>query len=154
AVGVAAALEIRPDIARFNHVVLATHSVRLQLEHAEADAQDLRVLWLVDKLKQDQALDATDDWRQAPLPATAPARTVAAATQALQRALDDWQPDAAEQAVADLCAAAGAPATFAVLRPYGVRCQANLGHKAIYAAATQDMLARLPGPLQTVWLRS
>ncbi|MBK8096352.1 MAG: hypothetical protein IPK26_04550 [Planctomycetes bacterium] len=146
AVAVAAAMRIRSDVPAFNHIALATHAVRQLLPDVEPAVADRRVLWLVDRLYRDGG------WRQ---PALAPGQANAnAAATALRAALDDWQTDAAEQAVATFAAATTPAACFDVLREYGLRCHQNLGHKAIYTALLAELLPRLPPAQQVVMLRS
>src|SRR5207302_11409318 len=49
------------------------------------------------------------------------------------RAMDAWDADAADVAVAALCRSAGAAEVMEPLFRYGLRDQRNIGHKAIFA---------------------
>jgi hypothetical protein len=150
AVGIAAATAIPSDVPRFNHVALATHSVRQLIADAPPASRRLRCLWLVNAFHHERDRLA-NGWRLAEqLPSAAPGDPAAAVT----AALDAWDANAADQAVVDLAAARGAAAALEVVRRYGLRCQANLGHKAIHLAAVDDLLPRVPEPHRITVLRA
>jgi hypothetical protein len=139
AVFFAAAQDIRPDIAQFNHAALVMRSVRALGAFAPADSAALRRLWCVDVYKHDAEADvARGDWVLAP--AAARDWDAARAERELIAACEAFDADAGDVALAALCATAGGQHAFTVLLPYGMRDQSNIGHKAIFTAAAARLL--------------
>lgn len=139
AVGVAAAAAIPGSESRYNHIVLAAHSVRQLIHGMPGGARRLRCLWLVRAFHHERDRLAAA-WRQPP---HSPRVVNGDAAAPLRAALESWDADAADRAVVDLVAARGAEAALGVVRPFGMRCQANLGHKVIHLAAIESLLPRL-----------
>lgn len=145
AVFVAAVREISPSISRFNHSALCVSSID-QLTSSVPEHERLApALWCLDSFKAAQTVDARDgDWKlgavdEARVPAPEKARA------ALVEALERWDPDAADPAVVGFVRSVPLDDAFELLWEYGTRCQANIGHKAIYAAMAHRALA-LSGP--------
>jgi hypothetical protein len=63
----------------------------------------------------------------------------------LVRALERWDAEAADAAIVGLVRGAQLDDVFELAWEYGARCQANIGHKAIYSAMAHRCLA-LTGP--------
>ena len=73
------------------------------------------------------------DWTLTPVKDSA----VPSPSQARQRfveAMDRWDDEAADAAIAGLCRSAGAAEVMELLWAYGIRDQQNIGHKAIFVA--------------------
>lgn len=126
---------IRPAGGNNFHAVLAIHAAH-QASQASPDRDRwLPVFWALDEFKQAQAVNLAKDkgWRMGPVDEAKlpPARKARAA---LLEAIDQWNGDAAELAVAQLARTAGAAELFDLFALPGARNFLGLGHDAIYVA--------------------
>lgn len=150
----ASAREIRTDLPRFNHAALSVSAIDQLARSAPAAERQRTALWCLDYFKEAQEMEAgPDDWRMPPvdaqrLPAGAAARA------ALVDALERWDRDAADAAIAGWVRSAPLDEVFDLVFEYGTRCATNLGHKAIYAALARRALPLLGEPYAEDVLRS
>jgi hypothetical protein len=136
-----------PDVGFKYHSVMMLRSVHATAQHLPPEDKWLPVLWAADYFKDTQAQErAADGWRQ---PAR-PARRVGDAQRsrrALVAALDHWDRDAADAAMAEYARSASADEIFSLLFPYGARDLRAIGHKAI-AVSNAHLLTALLGSAQ------
>jgi hypothetical protein len=131
----------RPSVGFKFHAVLVVNQVyRAGLSAADADRW-LPLFWALDYFKDSQARDQRESgWRMKPVdeskvPAADKAR------QAFVRAMETWDEAAADTAVAALARSAGADDIFELLYCFGARDFRSIGHKAIFVANAQRVLA-------------
>ena len=116
------------------HAVLVINSAHLLGQTASVDERLLPLFWALDNFKNSQAQDAREgDWTlgrvdEAKVPGATSARA------AFVDAMERWDADAADVAVAGLCRGTGASGVMEAFWRYAVRDQRNIGHKAIFAA--------------------
>ena len=123
----------RPVGFKFHAVMAISAAHQLSLDAPQADRL-LPFFWALDTFKSSQAQDVKEgDWTLAPVKESA----IPSPSQARQRfveAMDRWDDEAADIAVAGLCRSAGAAEVMELLWTYGIRDQQNIGHKAIFTA--------------------
>jgi len=126
---------IKPRPVGFKfHAVMVINSAHLLGQAAAVDERLLPLFWALDNFKGSQAQDVKEgDWTlnkvdEARLPRPHAAR------EAFARAMDAWDNDGADVAIAALARSAGAGETMESVWRYAVRDQRNIGHKAIFAA--------------------
>ncbi len=116
------------------HAILVINSAHLLGQTAAVKDRLLPLFWALDTFKNSQEQDKREgDWTlskvdEARLPKPSQARAE------LERALEKWDAEAADAAVASLCRSAGAEEVMAPLWRAGIRDQRNIGHKAIFTA--------------------
>src|SRR5918998_3992968 len=127
--------DVKPHPVGFKfHAVLVINSAHLLGQSAAKNDRLLPMLWALDNFKASQAKDIEEgDWTlgkvdEARLPAPGKARAE------FVRAMEAWDADAADAAIAALCRTSGAAETMEPLWRLGVRDQRNIGHKPIFAA--------------------
>lgn len=124
----------RPSVGFKFHAVLVINSAH-QASLAGPDGERwLPLLWAVDNFKSAQAQTQKESgWRMRPVDETKrpPARNAKAAFTA---AMDAWDEEAADAAVAALARSAGAGELFDLFARYGCRDYRAIGHKAIFVA--------------------
>ncbi len=137
---VASAREVRTDLPIFNHAALSVSAIDQLTETADAGVRQRNALWCLDYFKEVQEAEAQrDDWRMTPVEAVkVPSGTAARA--ALVDALERWDRDAADVAIAGFVRSAPLNEVYALIWEYGLRCVANLGHKGIYAVLSRRAL--------------
>ncbi|TWU34319.1 hypothetical protein [Novipirellula artificiosorum] len=124
----------RPSVGFKFHAVLVVNSAHLASLAAPDGDRWLPIFWALDYFKSSQAQDEREgDWTLAAvdesrLPPSHRAR------QAFREAMDAWDVEAADVAVASLCRSASASAVFDLMAHYGCRDYRSIGHKAIYVA--------------------
>lgn len=115
------------------HAVLVVHSGHLLGQTAPVDNQLLPIFWALDNFKSSQAQDVKEgDWVLSPAPTAGvpgPQRAVEDFTQAMDR----WDSDAADLAVAGLARGGSMAGVFEEIWRYAVRDHRDIGHKAIFA---------------------
>ncbi len=124
----------RPSVGFKFHAVLVVNSAHLASLASPDGERWLPILWALDEFKRSQARDVQEgNWTmgkvdEARVPAAGKARA------AFVEAMDKWDVEAADVAVAGL--ARGAPATevFELFARYGARDFRSIGHKAIFVA--------------------
>ncbi len=123
----------RPVGFKFHAVMVINAAQQLALDAPQADRL-IPFFWALDSFKSAQAQDVKEgDWTLGAVKESA----VPSASQARQRfgdAMDRWDEEAADAAIAGLCRSAGAAEVMELLAPYGVRDWQNIGHKAIFTA--------------------
>jgi hypothetical protein len=126
---------IKPRPVGFKfHAVLAVNSAhQLALDAPQADRL-IPLFWALDNFKGSQEADVREgDWALAPVKESA-VPPPGQARQRLVEALDRWDAEAADAAVAGLCRSAGSTEVIEVLWPFGARDWENIGHKIIFTA--------------------
>jgi hypothetical protein len=126
---------IKPHPVGFKfHAVMVMNSAHLLGQTAAVGDRLLPMLWALDTFKSSQAQDVKEgDWvlgkvdeSKVPSPAKAKAEYF--------RAMEAWDGDAADAAIAGLCRTSGAAETMEPVWRMAVRDQRNIGHKPIFAA--------------------
>jgi hypothetical protein len=116
------------------HAVLVINSAHLLGQTASVSERLLPLFWALDTFKNSQAQDVKEgDWTmskvdEAHVPGPGQAKA------AFVRAMENWDVDAADVAVAALCRSSGAAETMEPFWRYGLRDHRDIGHKAIFAA--------------------
>ncbi len=133
----------RPSVGFKFHAVLAVNSI-YQASLAAADADRwLALFWALDYFKDSQARNAREGgWRMKPADE---ARLPQAdkCQQAFCRAMDTWDEAAADAAAAALARTSGSNRAFELLYRYGARDFRAIGHKAIFVANTERVMAQV-----------
>ena len=126
---------IKPRPVGFKfHAVMVINSAHVLGQSSAVNERLLPLLWALDNFKGSQAQDVKEgDWvlgpvNEAHLPKPQQAKA------ALTTALEKWDAEGADAAVAALCRSAGAAETMEPLWRAGVRDQRDIGHKAIFTA--------------------
>jgi len=134
-------VEPRPHVGFKFHAVLVVNSAHLASLASPDSERWLPLFWALDYFKVAQAknIQESKGWRMVPVneAAVPPARK---ARQALIQALDNWDAEAADPAVAGLVRSAGADEVFEVFWRYGPRDFRDIGHKIIFAANSKRTL--------------
>lgn len=124
----------RPYVGFKFHAVLVVNSAHLASLDSPDEERWLPIFWSLDYFKRSQAEEAeTSGWRMRPVreQAIPPASR---ARQAFIDAMDRWDEEAADVAVAGLARSAGAHELFELFCRYGARDFRDIGHKAIFVA--------------------
>jgi hypothetical protein len=125
-------IQPRPVGFKF-HAVLVVNSAHLAALAAPDGDRWLPLFWALDNFKASQARNTQEgNWAMAP-----PAADLLVANHARQRfinAMDDWNEEAADRAIASLVRSAGAGEIIELFWRYGARDFRDIGHKAIYTA--------------------
>jgi len=126
---------IKPRPVGFKfHAVMVINSAHVLAQSSAVSERLLPLFWALDNFKASQAQDVAEgDWVLEPvdecrLPKTHLAR------EEFVRAMEVWDSEAADAAIAALCRSSGAAHTMEALWRVAVRDQRNIGHKAIFAA--------------------
>lgn len=117
------------------HAVLVIHSAHQAALAAEDKDRWLPLFWALDNFKVSQATNERQNggWTMPPVDeAKLPAPS--AARKAFVEAMDNWDEDAADRAVAALARVATATEILELFWRYGCRDFRDIGHKAIYVA--------------------
>lgn len=126
---------IQPRPAGFKfHAVLVVNSAHLASRNSPEEDRWLPIFWALDKFKESQAQDVREgDWTMEAVDESMVPQP-SGAESAFRAAMDAWNEDAADAAVAGLVRSAGAQKVFDVFCRYGARDYRDIGHKAIYVA--------------------
>lgn len=117
------------------HCVFVIHAAHQLSLDAPAGERLLPMFWALDAFKDSQQQDVRQgDFRLGPLTGKLPAPEKA--WDAFHAAMNDWDEEAAQHAVAALARSRGAHEVIAGLWQYGARDYRNIGHKAIFVANT------------------
>lgn len=137
-------VEPRPSVGFKFHAVLVVNSAHLASLAAPDQERWLPIFWALDNFKSAQAANVRErgGWRMPPVKESAvpPARKAKAA---LVEALERWDPEAADVAVAGLVRTAGADEVSELLWTYAPRDFRSIGHKAIFAANARRALGAI-----------
>lgn len=124
----------RPAVGFKFHAVLVVNAAHLASVSGPDSDRWLPILWVIDDFKKSQARDVEEgDWTMAPVPENL-VPPPQKARQAFVEAMDRWDEEAADAAVAGLYRSAGAQEIFELFVPYAARDLRSIGHKAIYLA--------------------
>ena len=132
---------VRPRPVGFKfHAVLVVNSAHLATLAADDRDRWLPLFWSLDNFKVSQEANRTEGgWRMPPvdegkLPPAHQARA------RFIEAMDNWDEQGADRAVAALARSAGADEVFELFFRYGARDFRDIGHKAIYVANARRTL--------------
>src|SRR5438067_9953415 len=127
-------IQPRPSVGFKFHAVLVVNSAHLASLASPDHERWLPLFWALDNFKSSQAQNQKEGgWRMKPvdemkLPAARNAR------RAFADAMDNWDVEAADAAVAALARAATMNEAFELFARYGCRDFRDIGHKAIFVA--------------------
>ncbi len=124
----------RPSVGFKFHAVLVVNSAHIASLASPDSERWLPIFWALDYFKSAQASDEQEgDWTMQPVDESRlpPAHEAHAA---LCSALDRWDVEDADVAVAALARTAGAGELFEIFARYGARDYRSIGHKAIFVA--------------------
>jgi hypothetical protein len=124
----------RPSVGFKFHTVLVVNSAHLASINSPAEDRWLPIFWALDYFKYAQADDQKrGDWT---MPAVDDAKLppFRHARQEFQQAMDDWDPEKADAAIAALARGASENELFELMAHYGSRDFRDIGHKAIFVA--------------------
>jgi len=126
-------IQPRPVGFKF-HAVLVVNSAHLASLSSPPEHRWLPIFWALDNFKNSQAQNMKEGgWRMKPVDESkVPSATKA--KQAFIDAMDNWDTEAADVAVAGLARSAGANEVFELFARYGCRDFRDIGHKAIFVA--------------------
>jgi hypothetical protein len=126
---------IKPRPVGFKfHAVMVMNSAHLLAQSSAVTERLLPLLWALDNFKASQAQDVKEgDWSLGPVDESHVPKPHQAKAEFI-RAMEAWDADAADSAIAGLCRCSGAAETMEPLWRAAVRDQRNIGHKAIFAA--------------------
>lgn len=123
----------RPVGFKFHAVMVIESAHQLALD-APRDDRLLPFFWALDNFKRSQAEDVREgDWRLGPVKEAEVPPAGKARAQFVE-AMERWDEEAADAAVAGLYRAVGAAEVMELLWPYGARDWRNIGHKIIFTA--------------------
>jgi hypothetical protein len=126
-------IQPRPVGFKF-HAVLVINSAHLASLAAADNDRWLPLLWSIDNFKSSQARNEKEgNWHMGPVDESKlpPADS---ARKRFVEAMDDWNVEAADRAVVQLCRTEGAAGVYELFWRYGARDFRDIGHKAIFAA--------------------
>src|SRR5262245_13271239 len=126
---------IKPRPVGFKfHAVMVINSAHLLGQSAAVTDRLLPMFWALDNFKASQAQDVREgDWTLGRVDESGVPKPHRARADYLQ-AMEAWDADAADAAVAGLCRGSGAAETMEPIWRMAVRDQRNIGHKPIFAA--------------------
>jgi hypothetical protein len=134
-------VEPRPSVGFKFHCVLVVNSAHLASLASPAEQRWLPIFWALDYYKSAEAQDVKErgDWTMSAVDekAVPPAHK---AKEAFIQAMDNWDEQAADAAVAGLARSAGANEIYELFFRYGMRDFRSIGHKAIYVANSRRTL--------------
>jgi hypothetical protein len=124
----------RPRVGFKFHAVLVVNSAHLASLSSPDGDRWLPIFWSLDYFKSAQAKNKEEGgWRMGPVN-EAKIPSPRKARQAFAEAMNNWDEDAADIAVAGLARSAGAQEVFELFAQYGPRDFRDIGHKAIFVA--------------------
>jgi hypothetical protein len=134
-------VEPRPSVGFKFHAVLVVNSAHLASLASPAEHRWLPIFWALDYYKSAEAQDVKErgDWTMPAVEegAVPPAHK---ARESFIKAMDNWDEQAADAAVAGLTRTAGANEIYELFFRYGMRDFRSIGHKAIYVANSRRAL--------------
>lgn len=134
-------VEPRPSVGFKFHAVLVVNSAHLASLSSPDSERWLPIFWALDYFKNAQAQNITErkGWRMPPVDETK-VPTARKARQAFVSAMEKWDPDAADAAIAGLARSAGADEVFELFWKIAPRDFRAIGHKIIFAANSRRTL--------------
>jgi hypothetical protein len=125
------------------HCVMVVEAAFQLAESTDRQGAWLLALWNLDDLKRSQELDrAEGDWVLPARPAVSFASEAAARAEFLA-AMDAWDEERADRALVGLLPFHQHVTLFELVWPLAARSYVNIGHKAIFAAQVERVLARI-----------
>jgi hypothetical protein len=129
----------RPSVGFKFHAVLVVNSAHLASLASPASDRWLPIFWALDYFKSSQARDVREgNWTMSPVDASVPAPSKA--RQAFVKAMETWDENAVDSAVAGLARSAGTNEVFELFYRFGCRDFRSIGHKAIFVANARRTL--------------
>ncbi len=124
----------RPSVGFKFHAVLVVNSAHLASLNSPESDRWLPIFWAIDNFKSSQADESKNSgWRMKPVEEDrVPSATHA--RQAFIEAMENWDQEAVDAAVAGLARHAGANEIFELFYRFGSRDYRSIGHKAIFVA--------------------
>lgn len=124
----------RPSVGFKFHAVLVVNSAHLASLASSDEDRWLPIFWALDNFKSSQARDVREgNWTMAALD-EAKVPTVEVARNQFVTAMDTWDAELADVAVAGLSRTASIHEVFELFARYGIRDFRSIGHKAIFVA--------------------
>jgi len=124
----------RPSVGFKFHCVLVVNSCHLASLEGPDEDRWLPIFWALDYFKSSQAAEARQSgWHMKPVNESA-VPDAAKARKWFVEAMDTWDVEKADVAIAGLVRTAGATEVFNALARYAARDYRSIGHKAIYLA--------------------
>lgn len=124
----------RPSVGFKFHSVLVVNSAHLASRSSPDTDRWLPIFWAIDYFKATQLEEErTSGWKMSAVDETA-IPPASKARSAFIHAMDNWDVEAADAAVAGIARHAGANAVFELFYRYGARDYRSIGHKAIFVA--------------------
>lgn len=134
-------VEPRPSVGFKFHAVLVVNSAHLASLSSPDSERWLPIFWALDYFKSAQAQNITErkGWRMPPVDESK-VPTARKARQMFVNAMEKWDPDTADVAIASLARNAGADETFELFWKLSPRDFRAIGHKIIFAANARRTL--------------
>ncbi len=124
----------RPAVGFKFHAVLVVNSAHMAAVAGPDNERWLPLFWALDNFKKSQAQNLKESgWRMKPVD-EAKVPSAAKSRAAFTTAMDNWDVEAADAAVAGLARTHTAGAMFDLFAKYGSRDFRDIGHKIIYVA--------------------
>lgn len=124
----------RPNVGFKFHAVLVVNSAHLASLSSPDQHRWLPIFWALDNFKSAQAQNLKESgWRMRPVDESK-VPSAPKVRQAFIAAMENWDVDAADAAVAGLARTAGMNESFELFARFGCRDFRDIGHKAIYVA--------------------
>jgi hypothetical protein len=133
---------IRPRPVGFKfHAVLVVNSAHLAAQHAQDRDRWLPLFWAMDNFKTSQERNRQEgDWVMPVVQENQVPRTREQALTAFRDAMDNWNEEGADRAVAALARTCAANEVYELFWRYGARDFRDIGHKAIFVANSYRLL--------------
>lgn len=130
----------RPSVGFKFHAVLVVNSAHLASISSPDEHRWLPIFWALDEFKSSQAADVREgNWTMAPVKESSVPHADKA-RQAFFDAMDHWDEEAADAAVAGLARTADMNEIFELFYRFGARDFRDIGHKAIFVANSRRTL--------------
>jgi len=132
---------IKPRPVGFKfHAVLVVNSAHLASQAAQDQDRWLPLFWSIDNYKNSQERNrAEGDWVMAPVE-EGQVPGAAHAGNRFREAMENWDAEAADRAIAGWCRTAGSNEIYEAFWRFGARDFRDIGHKAIFAANSYRLL--------------
>ncbi len=136
--------EVRPRyVGGKLHCVMMVESAFQLCEGLGTKEAALTALWNLDDFKRSQQIDEGEgNWVLPPRPEAA-FPDAGAARRELVAAMEAWDAERADRAITGLAPLLDHESLFELLWPFAARSYVNIGHKVIYAAQVERVLARI-----------
>lgn len=133
-------IQPRPSVGFKFHAVLVVNSAHLASLASPDEHRWLPIFWALDEFKSSQAADVREgNWTMAPLKESL-VPSADKAKQAFIDAMDAWDVEAVDVAVAGLARTATIDEVYELFYRFGARDFRDIGHKAIFVANSRRTL--------------